>query len=63
MIISFFQILELWIQWIIIENTYPIPSKLCTILIRSVPEVLEEIPRRKTTWFCYRLSENVLGGG
>ena len=63
MIISFFQILELWIQWIIIENTYPIPSKLCMILIESVPETLEEIPRRKTTWFYYRLSENVLGGG
>ena len=47
MIISFFQILELWIQWIIIENTYPIPSKLCTILIESVPETLEEIPRRR----------------
>ena len=32
------------------------------ILIRSVPEVLEEIPRRKAVWLCYRLSENVLGG-
>ena len=48
MIISFFQILELWIQWIIIENTYPTPSKLCTILTKKVPEIPEEVARRRT---------------
>ena len=53
MIISFFQILELWIQWIIIENTYPIPLKLFMILIESVPETLEEIPRRRTLRIMY----------
>ena len=28
--ISFFQILEFWIQWIISESTYPFSSKICT---------------------------------
>ena len=43
MIISFFQILELWIQWIIIETTYPFPLKLFMI-ITKIPE---DIPRRR----------------
>ena len=39
MIISFFQILELWI---IIESTYRIPLKLFMIITKKTPKIPEE---------------------
>ena len=50
MIISFFQILELWI---IIESTYRIPLKLFMIITKKTPKIPEDIPRRRilgTMW-------------